>query len=269
MRAFGMLFLLIATSCAMADEKAALEALKRGTSHDGKREHEKAIEAFSEAIQEAPKFWSAYDRRGDSYLKLGKFTEAIADFDKVIEANPKVEPEHWRRGIAYYYAKKYKEGVKQFETHKTVNPQDVENAAWHYLCNSKVVGKTKAASELIDVTTDPRVPMAEIQKVFARRMKIEDLEKVVIFKPDENQPDKKPDPRFDPKTEVGKEALFYGHLYMALWYDAEGNQNDKVIELLKPAVEKYVISHYMWDVAKVHLEIAKKQKEADDKKKGK
>jgi lipoprotein NlpI len=268
MRSFliGMVVLL-GVSCSPADEKNAKEAFEKAVSYAAKREHDKAVEAFSEAILANPKALPIYDRRGDSYLKLGKFTEAIADFDKFLEGNPKFEPEHWRRGIAYYYAGKHAEGVKQFQTHKLVNPQDVENAVWHYLCNSKVIGKEKAAKELIDVTTDRRVPMAEIQKLYAGKLRPDEFEKMLIFKFDENKPEAKPDPRFDTKTEAGKEALFYGHLYVALWYESEG-KDKKVVELLTPAVDKYVITHYMWDVAKVHLEWTKKKLDDAKLKKG-
>lgn len=241
----AFIVLALSASPLVADEKEAEAAYKTGVAHAEKREHEKAVEAFTASIKADPNTPSVYDRRGDSYLKLGKFTEAIADFDKFLATNAKFEPEHWRRGIAYYYAGKHKEGVKQFETHKTVNPQDVENAVWHYLCNVKVVGKEKAAKELIDVTKDPRVPMAEIQKLYAGKLKPEDVTAAAE--------------KTDAKTEAGKEARFYGHLYVALWYEAEGD-GKKVIEHLTPAVEKYEISHYMWDVAKVHLAWAKAKK---------
>jgi lipoprotein NlpI len=230
---------------ARADEKAAEAAFKKAVAHAEKREHDKAVEAFTESIKADANTPLVFDRRGDSLLKLGKFTEAIADFDAYLKANPKHEPEHWRRGIAYYYAGKHKEGVKQFETHKTVNPQDVENAVWHYLCNAKVIGKEKAARELIDVTKDPRVPMAEIQKLYAGKLKPDDVMAAAN--------------KVDEKSEAGKEARFYGHLYVALWYEAEGDDK-KVIEHLTPAVEKYVIGHYMWDVAKVHLAWTKAKK---------
>jgi lipoprotein NlpI len=193
-----------------------------------------------------PKLDLAWDRRGDAYLKSGKIPEAIADYDRYLKTNPRFEPEHWRRGIAYYYAGKFKEGVAQFETHKTVNPQDVENAAWHYLCNVHVVGKAKAQAALIDVTQDPRVPMAEIQKLFAGKLKPED-----VLKASEAT---------NAKTPAGISARFYGHLYVALWYEAEG-ENKKVLEHLTIAVTQYKISDYMWDVGNIHLAKLKKGKD--------
>lgn len=229
---------------AAADEAAAAKALDKAAAFVAKRDHAQAVEAYTAALKEDPKA-ETHDARGDAYLKLGKFKEAIADFDTYLDANPKQAPEHWRRGIALYYAGRHQDGVKQFETHKTVNPQDVENAVWHYLCNVHVVGQEKAAKELIDVTQDARVPMAEIQKLFAGKRKPAD----VLAAAD----------AVDAKSKAGKEARFYGRLYVALWYEAAGDTK-KVIEHLTPAVEEYEIGHYMWDIAKVHLAVAKARK---------
>jgi lipoprotein NlpI len=202
------------------------------------RQDAAAVDTFSEAIALDAKFAAAYDRRGDANLRLAKFKESAADFDKVVELDPKITPEHWRRGIALYYAGRFEDGVKQFETHKTVNPQDVENAVWHYLCNNRVVGKDKARKELIDVTRDGRVPMAEVQKLFAGKLKPADVLAAAE--------------KTDAKTDAGTEARFYANLYVALHYEAEGDAA-KVKEHLSTAVEKYKIGHYMWDVGAAHL----------------
>ena len=202
------------------------------------RDNVAAEKAFSQLIELRPELWYAYDGRGDALLKQGKFDAAVRDYDKALELNPKFAPEHWRRGIALYYAKKYADGAKQFETHKLANPQDVENAAWHYLCNARVVGRDKARGELIDVTQDRRVPMAEIQKLFAGSLQPADVLAAAE--------------KIPAKSEQGKEARFYAHLYVGLWYEAE----EKPVEARKhltTAVKDYKISHYMWDVGNAHL----------------
>jgi lipoprotein NlpI len=218
------------------------DPLQRGLAHLKARENEKAVAAFTEALKADPKLAEAYDRRGDACLKLGQFKEAVADFDAYLKLEPKQTPEHWRRGIALYYLGRYADGVKQFDTHKTVNPEDVENAAWHYLCNVLVVGKDKAKAALIDVTKDRRVPMAEIQKLFAGKMKPED----VLAAADKT----------NASTAPGTEARFYANLYVALWYESE-KELKKRDEHLKAAVEKYKIGHYMWDVGQAHLAFVK------------
>jgi lipoprotein NlpI len=232
-----------AAEAAKADPKSERAYLVLGMANLSLRDNAPAADAFTELLKLNPKLAFAYDRRGDARLKMGKFAEAVADFDEVLKLKPEAEPEHWRRGIALYYAGKYADGVKQFEAHKTANPEDVENAVWHYLCNVKATSKEKAAKQLIDVTKDTRVPMKEIQKLFAGAAKPADvLAAAEAVKAD---------------TEDGTAARFYAHLYLALWYEAEGDAA-KVREHLTPAVEKYKIGHYMWDVAHAHLSLLKK-----------
>ncbi|MFO0934951.1 MAG: tetratricopeptide repeat protein [Gemmataceae bacterium] len=233
---------LVSLGCIRADEPTVDELLRQGSAHLSKRENEKAVAYYTAAIKDDPKQVEAYDRRGDAYLKLGRFKEAVADFDTFLEAKPKFAPEHWRRGIALYYLGRFEDGVKQFETHKTVNPQDVENAAWHYLCNVHVVGKDKAKAALIDVTRDRRVPMAEIQKLFAGSMTPADVLAAAE--------------KTSEKSEAGIEARFYANLYVALWYEAEKNDAKRTEHLTK-AVESYKIGHYMWDVGNAHLAMIK------------
>ena len=75
--------------------------------------------------------------RGEEHFRQGRISQSIADFDRQIQLQPQREAEHWQRGIALYYAGDFEAGAQQFKLHQTVNPQDVENAAWHFLCESR------------------------------------------------------------------------------------------------------------------------------------
>jgi lipoprotein NlpI len=72
--------------------------------------------------------------RGEEHFRQAQIAESIADFDRQVKLQPDQAAQHWQRGIAYYYAGEYDKGARQFELHQTVNPQDVENAVWHFLC---------------------------------------------------------------------------------------------------------------------------------------
>ncbi|MCS6867004.1 MAG: tetratricopeptide repeat protein [Gemmataceae bacterium] len=235
----------LTAKAAALDPKNPAIPYAAGVAHAGLRQHAEAVKAFSEVIQLEPQAAIAYDRRGDAYLKLGRFTEAIADFDAYLKARPQDKPEHWRRGIALYYAGRFPEGVEQFELHRTVNPEDVENSVWHYLCNARAHNRQKARQQLIPVTQDDRVPMKQVLELFAGKIQPQDVleavEKAAL------------------KDDKLREARFYGHLYVALYYDSEGD-TQKSREHLTTAVEKYKIGHYMWDVAAVHLQLLKDKK---------
>ena len=72
--------------------------------------------------------------RGEEHFFAGRIDESIQSWDLEIVAQPFREPYHWQRGLAFYYANEFEKGVKQFELHQKVNRNDVENAAWHFLC---------------------------------------------------------------------------------------------------------------------------------------
>ncbi|MGL6076107.1 MAG: tetratricopeptide repeat protein [Fimbriiglobus sp.] len=234
-----------ATEATKAEPKRIEAHLLLGLACGQLREHQAAINAYTDALKLNDKLASAYDYRGNAKLKLGQFAEAVKDFDEVLKLNPEFAPKHWRRGIALYYVEKYAEGAKQFETHKKDNPEDVENAAWHYLCNAKVIGAAKAREQLISVTKDPRVPMPEIQQLYAGKMKPEE----VLAAAEKQKAD----------SELGIEARFYANLYVGLYYISE-NDTEKGKTHLTTAAEKYKIGHYMWDIAKVHVELLKAKK---------
>src|SRR5688572_14783931 len=67
-------------------------------------------------------------------FERGRVAESAAGFDELVKLAPASAPQLWQRGIALYYAGRYKDCRTQFESHRTVNPNDVENAVWHFLC---------------------------------------------------------------------------------------------------------------------------------------
>src|SRR5262245_66409645 len=76
------------------------------------------------------------DRAINDFL-AGRINESVAGFDRVVALAPQAAPQLWQRGIALYYAGRYKDCRAQFESHRTVNPNDVENPAWHFMCVAK------------------------------------------------------------------------------------------------------------------------------------
>jgi tetratricopeptide (TPR) repeat protein len=56
-------------------------------------EYEKAVEAWSKAIELNPKYNSAYGNRGIAKARLGDHIGAIKDFDKAIELKNEIEAE--------------------------------------------------------------------------------------------------------------------------------------------------------------------------------
>jgi lipoprotein NlpI len=178
--------------------------------------------------------------RGEDHFRHGRVAASVADFDREVGLQPEREAEHWQRGIAYYYAEEYEKGARQFELHKTVNPQDVENAAWHFLCVVRGPnGSVEAARKrLIEVSRDTRVPMAQVQRMFAGDLSPEDVVRA--------------------GEAEGGTAKFYADLYAGLYFEALGRREESLRLISRAAENPAAKNAYMGDVARVHVALRKK-----------
>ena len=208
------------------------------------RDYAKAVADYDAGLKLNTNAPIAYQRRGEAHFRLGHFKESIADFDRFIELVPAQAPQHWQRGIALYYAGRYEDGRKQFELHQTVNPRDVENAVWHFLCVARASGAEKARAALIPIDGDARVPMAQVHALFAGKAKPEDV--LAAARAGEPPPD-----RLD-------NQLFYAHLYLGLYFEAMGDARLAREHVFKAATG-FKADHYMGDVARVHAQVLRKQ----------
>lgn len=163
-----------------------------------------------------------------------RIAESLKGFDQVAKMVPRYAPQLWQRGIAQYYAGQYKQCRAQFESHRTVNPNDVENAAWHFLCVARAESPEKARAALLPVGPDARVPMRQVYELFGGKLK---PEQVLAAAGD------------------AAEAQFYAHLYLGLYFEALGDAPRARKHIAESAAERYTVGGYMHDVARVHLRL--------------
>ncbi len=172
-------------------------------------------------------------------FQAGRIAEATAGFDNLARLVPNSAPQLWQRGIALYYAGRYRDCRQQFESHRTVNPNDVENAAWHFLCVARAESPANARAALLPVGPDSRAPMREVYEMFRGTMKPEDV-----------------------LTAAGSDlgAQFYGHLYVGLYFESTGDRQRTLEHITIAASDRYRIGGYMYGVARVHLGILQRSK---------
>ncbi len=232
----------ITTKILTADPKDSRALFLRGSAQEKLHNYGKAIADYDAGLKLNPKATLVYQKRGEAHFKIGNFNESIADFDKFIEVLPDQSPHHWQRGISLYYAGRFEDGRKQFELHQTVNPYDVENAVWHFLCVARASHAEKARAALIPIERDGRVPMMQIHALFAGKAKPED----VLAAAKAGNP------------ASSDNQLFYAHLYLGLYYEAIGDAKLAREHILKAATD-YKAGHYMGDVARVHAQVLRKK----------
>ena len=172
------------------------------------------------------------DRAVDEF-EQGRFAQSASTFDEVAKAIPGQAAHLWQRGIALYYAGRYGDCRRQFESHRTVNPDDVENAAWHFLCAAREQSPDKARAALLPVGPDFRSPMREVYQMFRGALSAEDVVKAAGNDPS---------------------GQFYAHLYIGLYSEALGRKDVALKHIKEAASERFApVGGYMHMVAGVHL----------------
>jgi lipoprotein NlpI len=172
--------------------------------------------------------------RATADFRAARIAESVKGFDQVAKMVPAYAPQLWQRGIAQYYAGQFKQCRAQFESHRTVNPNDVENAAWHFLCVARAESPEKARAALLPVGPDARVPMREVYEMFRGKLTPEQV-----------------------LAAAGEavEAQFYAHLYLGLYFEALGDAARARKHIAESAADRYAVGGYMHDVARVHLRL--------------
>lgn len=169
----------------------------------------------------------------------GKIKQSLTTWDVYLKEHPAALPYHWQRGIALYYAERWAEGRAQFEAHVKVNPQDVENSVWHFLCVARQSSVEEARKALLPVTKDVRVPMRQVLDLFGGTGTA-----AAVLAAAEALP--------EPAAQ--RDALCYAHLYLGLYEEALTHPEAAKAHLLKSSVD-YAMPHYMGKVAKLHCQL--------------
>lgn len=189
-----------------------------------------AISVLTCQIAQAQQPREVFDRAVADF-QGGRIEESVAGFDRLVKLAPDALPQLWQRGIALYYVGRFKDCRAQFESHRTVNPNDVENAAWHFLCVARAESPTKAKAALLPVGPDSRVPMSQVYRMLRGELTVEQ-----VLKAGGTQP----------------EGQFYAELYSGLYLEALGDAERALKHIRNAAADRYSGSGYMHDVARVH-----------------
>jgi lipoprotein NlpI len=176
--------------------------------------------------------------RGVSDFQSVRIEASVAAFDRLVKIAPDAMPQLWQRGIALYYAGRFQDCRTQFEAHRTVNPNDVENAAWHFLCVARAESPAKAKAALLPVGPDSRVPMSEIYRMFRGELSVEEILKA---------------------GGAQREGQFYAELYAGLYLEALGKPRQALKHIRNAAADRHSASGYMHTVARVHRDRAIQQ----------
>ena len=172
--------------------------------------------------------------RAEIDFERGRLAEAVAGFNRVAALVPSVAPTLWQRGIALYYLGRFEECAAQFAAFHTIDPTDLENASWHFLCVARSQSVERARTTLLKAGPDPRILRTEIYDMLRGRLS--------------------PDELIAMATKSVPIVQFYAHLYVGLYAEAQGDRPTAMTHIATAAGDQYrSIGGFMNVVAQVHL----------------
>ena len=101
-----------------------IEAHQRGVVYGRRDDHERAIAAFSKAIELNPNHANSYYNRGVAYGQTDDYERAIEDFNKAIELNPNHADVYYNRAFICHKRRYYDRAIEDYTKAIQFRPND-------------------------------------------------------------------------------------------------------------------------------------------------
>ena len=95
-------------------QNSAVDYYNRGYAWNTKKDYDRAIADFTEAITLAPNYAAAYNNRGYAWSQKKEYDRAIADFDQAIRLDPGNAYAYNNRGYSWNGKKEYDRAIADF-----------------------------------------------------------------------------------------------------------------------------------------------------------
>lgn len=244
-----LLLVVSIASVTASDETSAGQILGEAARAMSSSDYKAARELAERAVQLSPKDPFTLQRAAEILYRSGYPKESLELFDRAVSAGPERAAENWQRGIALATCGDFPNGAEQFRIHHTVNPDDVENSAWYFLCVAKAEGMEAARQSLLPSRGDARQPMMSILQMYQGEITPEAVLEAAA--------------QASGSTQQRASADFYAKLYIGLYFDALGSEKEAKRYLAES--REIDISGYMADVAKVYLNHRFKRNDSRDR----
>ena len=129
----------------------------KGVTYQNRRNYEKAVEHYTEALRLNPQLVEAYNNRGNAYCnKKSLVGRAIEDYTRAIDLTPNYAIAYYNRGTAYYNQSKHNLAIEDFNAAIDLNPNFAE--AFH---NRGVAYSGKNMPDLAIVDFDQAIQLKQ------------------------------------------------------------------------------------------------------------
>jgi lipoprotein NlpI len=221
-----------------SEDTSARQLLGKAAQALADSDYKTARELAERAVQLSPNDPFALQPAAEILYRSGFPQQSLELFERAVSAQPQRAAENWQRGIALATCGEFKKGADQFRIHHEVNPDDVENSAWYFLCVAKTDGIEAARKSLLPSRGDPRQPMMSILQMYRGEITPEQVLDAAS--------------NFTGNAQQQASAAFYAKLYIGLYFDALGSEAEAQQYLSQSCQTD--VSGYMADVARVYLD---------------
>jgi len=125
------------TESRTGDAEAAARYIERGDAYIEKKNYDRAIADYSEAIRLNPNDDAAYKKRSYGYVEKGNFSAAITDLTEAIRIDPAYSGYYALRGHVYFTSEDYDTAIPDFTEAIRLWPRDPSTVEIEARCYSE------------------------------------------------------------------------------------------------------------------------------------
>jgi tetratricopeptide (TPR) repeat protein len=111
------------TSGALSGDRLGAAFYNRGIEWGDRRDFDRAISDYSEAVRLKPNYPEAFNNRGEAYRNKGDFDRALADYNEALRLNPGYWIAYSNRGIVWRTRGDYDRAIADYNEAIRLNPQ--------------------------------------------------------------------------------------------------------------------------------------------------
>jgi lipoprotein NlpI len=219
----------------LAPQILAIVYNNRGAAHGGKKEYDKALADYNEALKQNPNFGDAYNNRGNTYLDKRDYERAVKDYDAAVRLTPLDDLPYANRGRARFYQGQYKAAEEDL-TKAAANTAYPYNALWLYLARERAGADGKTELEKSALNLKHEGATEKVVAVFLGRAAPGDVIEAV---------------RSDPRRQ--KQDICEAEFYIGEYFLLRGRK-EEAGKLFKAAAERCPADFIEYSGARIELE---------------